>query len=68
MLRNLSLTKLALVLGIAVGLSVGGARYVQAVEAAGGQQCYHTGSGTCETCSQTCLGSGYVCCTIVVDK
>ena len=63
MIRKLSITKLAIALGIAAGLSAGGATYLKAE---GTKQCYHSGSGTCEMCAQTCLGSGYLCCSIVV--
>ena len=41
------------------------------LDAAGTHQCYHDPNvdppTACTTCSNTCLGSGYVCCSIVPD-
>lgn len=37
--------------------------------AAGSRQCYHyswESPSACSTCSNSCLGGGYVCCSIIV--
>ena len=39
-------------------------------EPAGKQQCYHytwEDPSACSTCSNSCLGTGYKCCSIVVS-
>lgn len=43
---------------------------VDAGEGAAKQQCYHyswESATTCSTCSNTCLGGNYKCCTISVS-
>ena len=56
---------------VAVGALVGGAvgttTTLQATTKQGPNQCYNSDGGTdCPVCAYTCLGQGYICCTIVV--
>lgn len=50
---------------------IGNATSGYSVAAAGNQQCYYRAGidveNSCNTCSSTCLGDGYRCCTIIAD-
>jgi hypothetical protein len=63
-MRTIRIT--AALVALTVGIATG-APPKQAV--AGTQQCYHRfnePADGCSMCANTCLGDGYVCCTIVV--
>lgn len=53
-----------------VGAAIGTTKSLNAAEEEQGpNQCYHKvgePNGTCSVCANTCLGSGYLCCTIVI--
>jgi hypothetical protein len=61
--------KVSLAFAAVVGIAVGATQALQAAEEQGPQQCYRLkweAPGTCSTCTATCLGVGYYCCTIQV--
>jgi hypothetical protein len=66
--------RLAFVFALLAGFLAAGVTPVRAMmeeadPVAGKQQCYHytwENPSACSTCSNSCLGSGYVCCTIQV--
>lgn len=62
---------IAVALALVAGGILGGATGMMASMDSGSQQCYYRvgvdPENSCSTCSDSCLGDGYKCCTITVE-
>jgi hypothetical protein len=70
-MKALSNTRRRFFVGLFILAGIGGfATQGQSAVAQGDKQCWYEVGTTpaCDYCFDGCMGSGYVCCTIVVDQ